>query len=179
MTPTDIARQFIGEKEKPNNGGFYNPELQAMMTAAGHKKGESWCCYFAEAVFVKAYPDKEKELRRFFSGSCVQTFRNFRDGVKVKDGKGGIKLITWPHGISEKPLVNSLVLWQRYKDGNPTGLGHAGIVTEKVTETIFKDVEGNTNRDGSREGEVVFPKTRSTAWNENGLNVMGFVPIEI
>ena len=172
MKAIEIARTFIGEKEKPNNGGFYNEELQSMMSAAGHKKGEAWCCYFAEAMFVKANPELENMLRKFFSGSCVQSFRNFRDGLKTKQG-----ILASPFLVSRTPIAGALVLWQRYKQGKPTGLGHAGIVTEVVTDMIFKTIEGNTNRDGAREGESVRPKTRSTAWVDNGLNVMGFILI--
>lgn len=172
MKVIEIGLPFIGEKEKPNNGGFYNEELQKMMTEAGHRKGEAWCCYLMEALFVKAYPERESVFRLFFSGSCVQTFRNMRDGVKTKNG-----LVKSPFTISQKPVVGALVLWQKYKDGQPTGLGHAALCYEATTETIFRTLEGNTNRDGSREGTMILPKVRSTAWQQNGLNVMGFVII--
>ena len=173
MKIIDIAFPLIGEREKPNNGGFYNEELQAIMTAAGHRKGEAWCCYLMEALFIKAYPEKESTLRLFFSGSCVQTFRQMRDGVKTKNG-----LVKSPFEIKHEPVVGALVLWQKYKDGQPTGLGHAGLCTEATTAKIFRTIEGNTNRDGSREGTMILPKLRSTDWTQNGLNIMGFVIIE-
>lgn len=173
MKAIETARRFVGEKEKTGNSGFNNLELQTIMSAAGHKKGEAWCAYFAEAMFVKAYPELEGVLREFFSGSCVRSFKNFRDGVKTKSG---VKKA--PFNITKTPVAGSLVLWQRFRDGQPTGLGHAGIVSEVVSETLFKSIEGNTNSTGSREGDSVQIKSRTTSWTQNGLNVMGFIIIQ-
>lgn len=169
MKAIEHAREFIGEKEKPGNAGFLNPKLQELMTDAGHKKGEAWCCYFAEAMFVKAAGDDEekvKELRGLFSANCVQTWKNFAKSKK--------------YTTSQKPVPGSLVIFQRRKGNLPTTQGHAAIVTDvnPVNPGMFTTIEGNTNSDGSREGDSVQVKRRSLAISPNGLNVLGFVIIE-
>lgn len=167
MNVIEIAKTYIGEKEKPNNGGFFNPELQDIMTKAGHNKGESWCCYFAEAMFVKAADEDEGKvaaLRSLFSGSCLTTWKNF-----VKEG-------TFP--TSQTPTPGALVLFQKYNNKIPTWQGHAAIVSELRPGGQFQTVEGNTNSTGSREGDSVQLKIRSLKRPDTGLRVLGFVDIE-
>ena len=163
MNVIETALQYWGEKEKPGNAGFYNEKLQAIMTKAGHKKGEAWCAYFAEAVFCEAMPDREEELRALFSASTVKTFENFRKANFI---------------ISKIPVMYSLVIWRRYVNGIAQWQGHAGIVCSVQDELNFKSIEGNTNSDGSREGDSIQIKNRSTAIKKTGLNIMGFVIIQ-
>ena len=172
MKAIDISRVFIGEKEKRGNAGFFNPKLQLIMTEAGHRAGEAWCCYFCEAVFCEAaqqagHEEREKELRKLFSANCVQTFRNF-----VKSGK---------YKVSKTPIAGALVIFQKMKQGLPTSSGHAAIVEDVAPggdTTHFTTIEGNTNSSGSREGDSVQRKKRSTKPMINGLSVLGFVVIE-
>lgn len=165
MKALDIAKEFIGQTEKPNNGGFYNTRLQAIMSAAGHKKGEAWCCYFAEACFCEPVKDtpKEHELRLLFSANCVQTLKNFE--------KAGYK-------ISQTPVEGALVIFRRYVNGIPQTTGHAGLCELAHDDANFTSIEGNTNDDGGSEGELVLPKIRNTTKKRTGLNVEGFVIIE-
>lgn len=169
MKASEVAKTFVGEKEKPGNSGFYNQRLQELMTKAGHKTGEAWCCYFAEACFVEAAggdtTERGKLLRTLFSANCVQTWKNFV--------KAGFK-------TSMTPVVGALVIFQRRKNGVPTSQGHAAIVKEfsPATPNIFTSIEGNTNSTGSREGDSVQIKRRSMAISPNGLNPLGFVIIE-
>ena len=170
MKAADHAKAYIGEKEKPGNAGFYNPKLQELMTAAGHKKGEAWCCYFAESMFVEAAAEDEEKvklLRKLFSANCVQTWKNF---VKSPNFK-----------TTQVPTAGALVIFQRVKAGIPTTQGHAAIVTDTMVEgnnKIFRTIEGNTNSTGSREGDSVQAKRRSLVPSPNGLNVLGFVLID-
>jgi hypothetical protein len=166
MKVIDIAKTYIGEKELPNNGGFHNPELQEIMTKAGHKKGEAWCAYFAEAMFVKsADGDEEKvaKLRGLFSGSAVQTWKNFVKG----------KAFT----VTQTPTPGALVLFQKFVNKVPTWQGHAAIVVGMRPDGNFQTIEGNTNSTGSREGDSVQLKVRSLKLPDTGLRVLGFVII--
>lgn len=151
----EIARKYIGEKEGHNNSFDENTPLGKILKAAGQIDGEPWCCYFMEAIFVET-------LRALFSASTVTTFHNFK--------KAGYE-------ISDIPQVGWMVIWQRYKNGEPTWQGHAGMVTKVVDETSFVSIEGNTNSEGSREGNSVQEKVRTTTRTENGLNVLGFIKI--
>ncbi len=155
MKQIDIAKKYIGHKEQAGNVFDEKTPLGKILKEAGQKDGEAWCCYFTEAVFVET-------LRALFSASTVQTFQNFKNAG---------------YEITDSPEVGALVIWQRYKDGKPTWAGHAGIVTKVVDKTSFVSIEGNTNSAGSREGDSVQEKTRTTARVENGLNVLGFIKI--
>lgn len=155
MKQIEIAKKYIGQKELPGNYFDEKSPLGKIIIEAGHKNGEAWCAYFAEAIFVET-------LRALFSASTVQTFHNFKNAG---------------YEISEVPRVGALVIWQRYKDGKPTWQGHAGIVTKVNSDGSFISIEGNTNSKGSREGDSVQEKVRQNIRTENGLNILGFVII--
>jgi hypothetical protein len=163
MQIVEIAKQYVGKKEKSGNIGFVDSQMEKDMRAVGWQPGWAWCSSFAELILWKAYPNRINELKGFFVPSAVNTFRNLT--------KAGYK-------TSMVPTVGSFVFWQRMKDGNSQWTGHAGIVVEVINEKEFKSVEGNTNGAGSREGDGVYLKTRVVNPNvEDGLKVIGFVTI--
>jgi hypothetical protein len=155
MKQIEIAKKYIGQKEKPGNDFDTNTPLGKILKEAGQKDGEAWCAYFTEAIFVET-------LRVLFSASTVQTFHNFKNAG---------------YEISDIPKVGTLVIWQRYKNGLPTWAGHAGIVTKVNPDGSFVTIEGNTNSTGSREGDSVQEKVRQNRRVENGLNILGFITI--
>lgn len=155
MKHIDLAKKYIGMKEQAGNVFDEKTPLGKILKDAGQKDGEAWCAYFTEAVFVET-------LRALFSASTIQTFENFKNAG---------------YEISDTPKVGSLVIWQRHKEGKPTWQGHAGIVTKVVSNDTFVSIEGNTNSSGSREGDSVQEKVRTTTRTENGLNVLGFIKI--
>lgn len=155
MKQIEIAKRYLGQKEKPNNDFDIDSALGKILKDAGHKDGEAWCAYFMEAVFVETYRD-------LFSASTVQTFDNFK--------KAGYE-------ISDTPKVGWLVIWQTYKGGKPQWSGHAGLVTKVNPDGSFSTIEGNTNSDGGREGTSVQEKVRKNVRVENGLNILGFINI--
>lgn len=156
----EIAKKDLGKKEKPGNSGWYDKALEQAMKEDGWGHGMAWCAFIVEKWAEDAYPDKEQKLDKLFSGSAVQTFRNFK--------KAGYK-------ISQTPVVGSIVIWQKYINGNPHWSGHAGIVSEVISDKEFRSIEGNTNSAGSREGNVVAEKTRKIIKLDTGLNVLGFI----
>jgi len=162
MTPSQVARKYLGQTEKPGNSGFNDATFEDKMEEVGFQKGHAWCAYFAELVFKEAIPERE-ELDTLFSGSTVLTFRNFRDAAYM---------------ISQVPRVDHLVIWQTMKNGKPMATGHAGIVSEVTSLWEFKSIEGNTNSHGGREGFEVSEKDRKVLANvENGLKILGFIAI--
>lgn len=163
MTPREIASRYIGQTEKPGNLGFNDESFEVKMKQVGFVKSHAWCCYFAELVFKETYPERLDELDALFSGSTIQTFRNFRDAA---------------YPIGYVPVVNHLVIWQRYLNGKPQPTGHAGIVSEVISTWEFKSIEGNTNDAGGGEGYIVAEHERRVlAKVDNGLKVLGFVQI--
>lgn len=152
-----VARKYIGQTEKPGNSGFNDAEFEKRMKAVGWAKGQAWCAYFVELVCREALPEKDEELAKLFSASAVKTYENFQ-----KAGRA-----------SERPTPGSLAVW-RYGDG---WQGHIGVVSEIVSENIFKTIEGNTNATGGREGYIVALKTRKLKqlFSAKGLNLIGFI----
>lgn len=161
MTPREVASQYLGETEKPGNTGFNDSDFERKMVSVGFQMGHAWCSYFAELVFKESYPEKFHELGNLFSGSTIQTFRNFRDAG---------------YAIGNVPRVNDLVIWQSMKDGKPQATGHTGIVSEVISTWEFKSIEGNTSNGKSREGFIVAEHERKVlATVVTGLKVLGFI----
>lgn len=163
MTPSEVARRYLGQTEKPGNMGFLDEAFEYKMKQVGFVKGHAWCSYFAELVFEEAFPERFDELEKLFSGSTIQTFKNFRDGA---------------YPIGNVPVLDHLVIWQRYVNGQPTPTGHAGVVSEVMSTWEFKSIEGNTNDAKGREGYIVAEHSRKVLADvKNGLKVMGFILI--
>lgn len=156
----DVAKKYLGESELKGNVFTEDTELGRKLKEAGHKDGEAWCSYFAEAVFKEAYPFKVKGFDKLFSAGAVKTLKNFRD---------------FGYTVFNAPDPGMLVIWQHYNNGEPSWQGHAGIVIEVLDNGAFVTVEGNTTAAGSREGTSVQIKTRSLKRVSTGLNVIGFV----
>lgn len=163
MSPSEIALKYLGQTEKPANSGFSDQDFEVKMKQVGFVKGHAWCAYFAELVFKEAFPEKFRELDKLFSGSTIQTFRNFRDAAYL---------------IGYAPQPNTLVIWQSMKDGQPQPTGHAGIVVRVKSTWEFDSVEGNTSDAKSREGYIVAKHERKIyADVQDGLKVLGFIQI--
>lgn len=159
----EIAKKYIGQKEKPGNQGFVDPEFEKkMVNIAGFRRSEAWCVYFAELVLKEAYPDKLKLIDKYISPSSQTTYNQF---AKATEGPR----------VTETPEVGALMIMQRMENGKGTIHGHAGIVIEVLSNGLFKTVEGNTNAGGSREGDSVQEKLRSLKKVQNGLQVRGFI----
>jgi hypothetical protein len=156
----EIAKKDLGEVEKAANSGFRNPILEAEMRAVGWVKGYAWCTLIAERWAKKAFPEKAKEFDKLFDPSAVKTYRNFL--------KAGYK-------ISPTPVVGALVIWQKYNKGQASWQGHAGIVSEVISDSEFKSIEGNGSVKGSREGTTVVEQRRKVLKLDTGLNVLGFI----
>lgn len=164
MKVIDIAKTYLGKLEKTGNSGFQDTNFENEMVALGEwQKGYSWCCCFTQLCFRKAYPELTVELKKLFDPGTINTFQNFKKAGYI---------------ISSVPTVGSLVIWQDYKAGKGTDRGHAGIVTEVLSNFTFKSIEGNTFGDKpSRNGDRVAIHTHSTGHKPEGLNVLGFITI--
>lgn len=163
LRPHQIAEKYIGITEKPGNMGFNDADFERRMQDVGFQKGHAWCCYWAELVFKEAYPEKFSRIDELFSGSTVQTFRNFRDAAYI---------------IGNIPQLDTLVIWQSHKNGKPQPTGHAAIVSKVISTWEFESIEGNTNASGGREGFEVARKSRKVLADvKTGLKVLGFIHI--
>ena len=168
MNIVEQAKLYIGQRETENNGGFESPSFQKKMQDIGWQLGDAWCASFVKLVWMEAYKcdlARLLELEHLFSPSAVATYRNFdASDWKTQNADGS------PIRI---PSVGALVVWRM---GNSES-GHIGIVTEVLSNTAFKSIEGNTNEAGGREGIEVAEKKRAInrRFLPNGLNLLGFI----
>lgn len=163
MKIIETAAKYIGQREQIGNVFDMNTPLGKLVKESGQNNGEAWCAYFAEGVCVQAYPEKRDILRKLFSASAVKTVENFRFSGYV---------------VGQWPILGSIVVWRRHKEGQPTWQGHIGIVSKVIDNNNFEAIEGNTNSAGSREGDSVQIKRRDMLPRDNGLNVIGFIRLD-
>lgn len=163
MKIIEIAKSYIGKKEKKNNSGFEDPQMEKDMKEVGWQPGWAWCAGFIEMIAWKAFPEKKDKIKGLFVPSAVSTYRN---------------LVGAGHQRSMIPEVGDFVFFQKMEDGNPLWTGHCGIVSEVINATTFKSIEGNTNAGGSREGDSVQEKKRHVdPMVKDGLKVIGFIKL--
>jgi hypothetical protein len=161
------AENHIGFREIPGNQGFRDKLFEERMREiSGWYKGAAWCAFFVELMWREVYrqidENIDKELEELFSASATKTWDNFLNS---------------PRWIASKyPVRGSVVIWQKYYNGKPNWRGHAALLVEKLSSEKIKTIEGNTNTEGSREGQVVAEKTRTMNFNDtNGLVMKGFI----
>lgn len=167
MTNTEkiitVAREFLGQCEKPGNVFDETTELGRMLHKAGQKDGEAWCSYFCEGVFCKALPESEEWFRKYFSASVLKTMENFMDA--------GVTM----HSI---PKVGDIMIMEQLKGGKRTGRGHMALVVSTKATGQFNTIDGNTSDGNEREGKwVAEKKNRRVIKVENGLNIVGFLSL--
>lgn len=168
MNLNEVAAKYIGITEKPNNGGFSDPDFEARMRKDGEwQKGWAWCACFVQLCVAEWKGEEfKKDLDELLTPSVWQTLINLQSvGYELKD----------------VPKVGDLAIWLTVKNGMYTKTGHIGIVSKVDLEsqkTPFHSIEGNTNMKGEREGECVAEKPRQYLWNlKNGLRLMGFISL--
>jgi len=164
----EIATGFVGIIEKPNNQGFWNASFQKLMIAVGFYLGAPWCAFFVKLVYLQAYADNAgfvAIIKNCFTGGALDTYRRVKENGTFATGS--------------IPKVGAIAVYQFGK----TDRGHMGIVIEAdLTPNTIKNVEGNTNATGSREGNCVAKKLRtvSRAFKADGLNIIGYIyPFEV
>ncbi len=134
-----------------NNNG---PLVRLIQSTIGGPEREPWCAAFVQSCL--AYAElKTGQRSPIFATEHVQTMWNETPTVmRVKTSPLKYAIIVWRHG--------------------DTSSGHTGIVIEAALPKWFKSVEGNTNGDGSRDGDGVYYKHRD--WIRNGsLIKLGFL----
>lgn len=162
-----VAGSYIGQKEKPNNSGFVDPLFENKQKARGWLHGQAWCAYTAELIWYDAFTELDPSavplINKYFSGSTLQTFKNFKASPEF--------------AVRPTPKLGAVAIWQH---GSGT-TGHAGVV-RSFTDTTFKSVEGNTSEKGSREGTIVLENFHEILkpYQAKGLNLLGFIwPIRL
>jgi hypothetical protein len=150
----EIAESYIGQEEKIRNSGFKNGWFERLMRGVGFYTGAPWCAFFAKLVWKQAGVDHS-----LINGSVRQTMLN------------ATKAGNW----RTYPVEGAVAIWITFKNGKPKKTGHVGVVTN-TSNASFYTIDGNTSKNGSREGIVVMGKWKYLNWTENnGLRLMGFI----
>lgn len=146
----ETANSFVGQKEISGNMGFKQPFFLRLMESIGWKKSWAWCSMFCKLVYTEASKKvgvDPKLITKYISPSVQQTRANFI--------KAGFPLQTdWT-----KVKPGAYISWVSSKDKSK---GHTGILIEFLEGgKKMKTIEGNTNAEGSREGDSVAVKIRN------------------
>lgn len=133
-----VAELFVGwvrETTGKNDG----PWVEAIQRTTGNKKGDPWCASFVNWVLDIAYRDMNPLPA---TASCDVLLEFARKN----------QLLT------STPQPGDVFLVMKTKNDAI----HTGIVTEVKADTV-KTIEGNTNREGAREGNGVWARERARA----------------
>lgn len=138
-----IALNQIGVHEQPE-GSNWGPEIKKYLKTVGITFPASWCMAFVNwCVNETGNPNK-----LFNSASVLTTWQKTNKSLRVtKPQPGDIFIMNFKNGA-----------------------GHTGFVTD-VKEGRIYTVEGNSNKDGSREGKMVCRKPNGRLIS----NIYGFI----
>lgn len=126
-----VAVTEIGTRETYRNGG---PRVNEYLASVGLDGGYPWCAAFVHWCAGKARPPGHVN-------PCPRT-------------AGALRLwqLSPAECHRERPAPGLVFVLDT---GDVGGAGHVGIVEEVVGDGTIITVEGNTNREGSREGDCV------------------------
>ena len=150
----DIARTQVGVVEKGGNNK--GPEVQKYQSAtwlAG--TGWAWCAAFICWLFEEAEKVLEPKSgwQLPFREPDTAGAWDFENWAKGKYGPvPGVKLLKPANG--DKIQAGDILIYT---------FSHIGIAEAGQTGTTVRTIEGNTNSEGSREGDGVYEKTRKVS----------------
>lgn len=131
----EIAESQIGVREA--TGKNDGPQVEAYLKSVGLGKGFSWCAAFLYWCFQKAATDLKTANPLVKTGGVLAHYNQSKATKVTKPQPGDIFIMDFGGGA-----------------------GHTGIV-KAVRGTAVDTIEGNTNDQGSREGQGVYQRTRS------------------
>lgn len=142
-----VARSQVGVHEGKDKSGNWNNDQKYSDQLPGFKwsDGQAWCATFVCWVFWKT---GNLDLLPSPSASVDALAAGFKANGR----------------FSEYPAKGAVAFY-----GVPSDLNHTGIVVDYDQDFIYV-VEGNTNDNGSREGDGVYLKKRE----RRGANVIGY-----
>lgn len=134
---TQIAMNKEGVRELTGNND--GPEVEAYLKSVGLGKGYSWCMAFVVSCFDDAAKQLGVNMPLVRTGGCMDQWNRTTCQKVTKPQTGDIFIIDL---------------------GN--GAGHTGIVVA-VNGDEVETIEGNTNDNGSANGDGVYRRTRKIA----------------
>jgi hypothetical protein len=140
--PPTIKQSYdsqIGVREKSGNND--GKEVEMYLATVGLGKGYAWCAAFVKwnllnAGYTQAKVINGMALSCHNSKSIVYFKNKFYQNLQAGD-------------------VFTLYYVKLKR------IGHTGFFDKRINSSIYRSVEGNTNEEGSREGDGVYVKYRS------------------
>lgn len=158
------AIKFIGVLEQ--TGQNDGPIIEQFQKAVGGRAyGQSYCMDFVQYCLQqvdKAHPASTTCV--FESQSCLEVFNKSPDYCRILPAD------------FRKVVAGDVVVWQHFKNGSATALGHCGIIIGLGSKGSFTTVEANTSSGTgiSRDGDGVYKRVRSLAGSDT-MRVKGFL----
>lgn len=145
-----LAASAIGVTEKPL-GSNDGPEVRLFLKSVGLPPGYAWCMAFVYHIVNAAANHMQVENPLVATGGVLHQF-NTCVGKRIH------KIDARKTPITADMLLPGDIFIMQFKGG----LGHTGFITKVSTESV-NTIEGNTDKDGGREGVGVFEKRRKIA----------------
>lgn len=141
----DICKHQVGVKEVPDNAG---PAIAEFLGTVGLGTGYSWCMAFMYWSFQRAAKELGVNNPLVKTGGCMDQWNSIDEKYHVK-------------GAPQPGDIFILNLGG--------GHGHTGIVSQVNEDGTVDTVEGNTNDDGSANGDGVYNRQRKIS------KIFGFI----
>lgn len=146
------AHKWVGTKE--SGGNNHGTQVELFQKAVdGVAEGEPWCMAFIQ--FCVKQVEVELNIHSLIKRSehCLTVFRNSPASLRSTEPQIGC-IVIWQHGTSER--------------------GHTGIIHSVCDDGTIITVEGNTNADGSSDGDGVYIKKRHLK-GDGDMHIVGYL----
>ena len=163
------AMRWVNTKEEPGNRGQIINMFQK--TCGTYALNQPYCACFlwycikmTEDLFDFINQSNFQKSRLKVTANCVEIYNTAHD----------FNFLTYP----EK---GAIVIWQKYQQGRPSTIGHAGLIYRVKDRNNFSTIEANTSVNAApgeiiREGDGVALKER-TSGHMGELAVKGYLKI--
>jgi len=144
-TAVEISNSFEGIKEIGDNQGFDNKQFERMMIDVGWWRGAAWCAFSLKLIYQLA------GIKTTVTGWSPTAYN--KKHIIFTDGKL-YEMI--------KPGDSGTLSYAKYRN-NPKrfkAIGHAFIIKKTIGNSAVVTGEGNTDGNGSREGNGFYEKIR-------------------
>jgi hypothetical protein len=144
-----VARRYLHVRETSRNRG---PEISKFWDATWYPTGdenrEPWCVATVDFLIQEA--DKESEEFELIRPPRMASVKEFLEWARSEDSGCTV----FKPGDETKPRLGDIAIYL-------PRLSHIGIISADYANNGFiRAIEGNTNQEGSREGDGVYEKQR-------------------
>ena len=139
LNAAETASKYIGVREK--TGKNDGAEVERFLRHVGLGKGFPWCAAFVKTCLLESGVESAHKINGM-ALSC-ENKKNFiwKNGTHIKEPEPGDVFTLYYPQLKR--------------------IGHTGFYEKPYNSKFYVSIEGNTNSEGSREGDGVYRKKRS------------------